>query len=110
MAHSLNIARKHYSTLIVTLMLLFYISPVTAEDNALVIRGKTAIFEEVLKGISDDIDGELSLNEVIVNGMSSQQDLEKMFKRYRPRIIILMGNKAVNLYSEFQAKNRNLEF
>jgi ABC-type uncharacterized transport system substrate-binding protein len=110
MAHSLMKVKKYYRSLLISLLLFIFISPAFAEDHVLVIRGKTAIFEEVLKGISDDIEDEVSLVEMVISNNSSDHDIAKMFNQYHPRLVILMGNKAVNLYSGFQENNSKVKF
>jgi ABC-type uncharacterized transport system substrate-binding protein len=110
MAHSLMKVKKYYRSLLISLLLFIFISPAFAEDHVLVIRGKTAIFEEVLKGINDDIEDEVSLVEMVISNNSSDHDIAKMFNQYHPRLIILMGNKAVNLYSDFQENNSKVKF
>ncbi|MFT5298129.1 MAG: ABC-type uncharacterized transport system substrate-binding protein [Colwellia sp.] len=110
MAHSLMKVKKYYRSLLISLLLFIFISPAFAEDHVLVIRGKTAIFEEVLKGISDDIEDEVSLVEMVISNNSSDHDIAKMFNQYHPRLVILMGNKAVNLYSDFQENNSKVKF
>jgi ABC-type uncharacterized transport system substrate-binding protein len=110
MALSMIRVKNNGLSLLINFILLIYVLPVLAEDHALVIRGKTVIFEEVLKGISDDIEGEISLIELVINDNSSVDDINKMFTQYNPRLVILMGNKAVNLYSDFQENNNKIKF
>jgi ABC-type uncharacterized transport system substrate-binding protein len=110
MAHSLMKVKNNYISLLMSLLLFMYISPSFAEEHALVIRGKTVTFEEVLKGIRDDIEGEVSLVEMVISDNSSDHDIAKMLNQYSPRLIILMGNKAVNLYIDFQENNSKMKF
>lgn len=110
MAHSLIMIKINYLFLLTCSVIFLFIPPALAEDNALVIRGKAPIFEEVLKGINDDIDGEITLIEIEITNTTSADEIKKMFTRYQPRIIILIGNKAVNLYSDFQKNNSKIEF
>lgn len=79
-------------------------------NNALVIRGKSANFEEVMRGMNDDLEGEVTLNELLVKKGSSVSDIEKKFKQSPPDLVILMGNKAVNLYAKFQSKNPDRKY
>ncbi|MCO7223729.1 ABC transporter substrate binding protein [Pleionea sp. CnH1-48] len=74
-------------------------------NNALVIRGASSAFEEVVNGMNDDLEGEVTLHEIIVTKKSSQKEIVKAFKQHNPDIVILVGNKAVNLYGQFQNKN-----
>ena len=110
MAHSLIQAKRNCLSLLLGLALIFFTSLVMAEDHALVIRGKAVIFEEVLKGISDDVEDEISLVDMVITKKSSSREIDKMFARYNPRLVILIGNKAVNLYGDFQSKNKSMDF
>jgi hypothetical protein len=88
-----------------TILLLGLPIQATLADNALVIRGKSANFEEIMRGMNDDLEGELTLNELIVKKGSLVTEIENIFSESPPKLIILMGNKAVNLYAKYQAKN-----
>mgnify|MGYP000580844889 CR=1 FL=1 len=110
MAHPIGEFKTSCFSLFIGLVLFLCTLPAMAVDHALVIRGKAAIFEEVLKGIRDDVEDEVSFVEMIINKHSSSQEVDKMFARYNPRLVILIGNKAVNLYGDFQSKNSNRNF
>lgn len=81
-----------------------------AEENALVIRGQTASFDDVVKGMVDDLDGELTIKELVVSKDLSVKDIETEFKKSKPKLVVLVGNKAVNLYASFQENNKDMDF
>ena len=110
MAYSLNVLKNHIVLFLILISLSLTSLSVAADDNVLVIKGKADIFEEVLKGIRDDIDNEVTLIELAVNKSSKSQEVLQMFTKYKPRMVVLIGNKAVNLYSQFQSKNSKMAF
>lgn len=76
-----------------------------ATDSALVIRGKTQVFDEILSGIRDDLESELTLVEMLIDKNTSNNNIDQMLNKNTPRLIILMGNKAVNLYAKYQSSH-----
>ncbi len=78
--------------------------------DALIIRGKSENFDEVVRGIYDDVEGEVLLHELIVKTGASVKQIEKRFGELKPDLVILIGNKAVNLYIQFQLKNSEMKF
>lgn len=81
-----------------------------AIDHALVIRGKAQVFDEVLLGIRDDLENELTLIEMIIDKDTSDKNIDQMIDKNGPRLVILMGNKAVNLYAKYQANHASFNF
>ena len=94
-----------------SLMILLLSLPIQASfaNNAIVIRGKSANFREVMRGMIEDLEGEVKLTQLIVKNSTSVKDIKELFKQ-SPDLVILMGNKAVNLYGKFQAENANMKF
>ena len=82
----------------------------TLANNALIIRGTDSSFDEVVKGMSEDLEGEVSLTEVLVKKGLSAADVAISFKQNSPDIVIPIGNKAVNLYTKYQQANSSSEF
>jgi hypothetical protein len=81
-----------------------------ATDRALVIRGKTQVFDEILLGIRDDLENELMLVEMNIDKDTSNKNIDHMIDKNAPRLIILMGNKAVNLYAKYQSNHDSSNF
>ncbi|MEW6983409.1 ABC transporter substrate binding protein [Colwelliaceae bacterium 6471] len=106
MACSLN---RCVQLLLVVALLLASLSSIAA-DSALIIRGKTDIFEEILSGLKDDLDNEVTLTELIINKNTTPKDIAKRLQKQSPNIIILMGNKSVNLYASYQEKYNDEKF
>lgn len=81
-----------------------------AMDRALVIRGQNHVFDEILLGIRDDLEKELILVEMVIDKNTSNKNIEQVFNKNAPRLIILMGNKAVNLYGKYQSSHDSSNF
>jgi len=71
--------------------------------NVLIIKGHATMFSEVEKGIYDDLEGEVTFSTLSISKKSKVKDLKQHMVKFQPDIIILMGNKAVNLYADYQA-------
>lgn len=110
MAYPVKSRYRHQLILLLIPLLLLFSSAVIGADNVVVIRGKTAIFNEVLGGIKDDIDDEVSIIDLPIDSHSSVKDINKLFDKHHPRLVILIGNKAVNLYAKFQSHSDKTTF
>jgi len=79
-------------------------------ESALVIRGKAAEFDEVVRGMSDDLEGELDIQVITIGSGNDMAQIKKAFSEAKPNIVILLDNKSVNLYADFQKSNKKMEF
>lgn len=79
-------------------------------ESALVIRGKASEFDEVVRGMSDDLEGELDLQVITIGTGNDLDEIKKAFKSQRPDLVVLLDNKSINLYAEFQGKNKDMDF
>jgi ABC-type uncharacterized transport system substrate-binding protein len=79
-------------------------------DSALVIRGKTDVFNDVVRGMKDDLEGELDIEELIATKDSSPNEISSVFARQKPKVVILLGNKSINLYAKFQKSHKDKQF
>jgi len=111
MEHSImkSLLRTLLKLTMIALVLSLFSQPVLA-NSALVIRGNSANFEQVLLGMTDDLEDEVSISELVINKTMTAKDIDAAIKRSRPDLIIVMGNKAVNLYVDYQAENPDKAF
>ncbi len=79
-------------------------------ESALVIRGTDASFDDIIRGMKEDLEGEVTLTEMPVLKGTSAKDISASFKQSPPKMVILIGNKAVNLYTDFQKDNPKMNF
>jgi len=95
------------------LILLFMLSPmagVAQEDNLLVFKGQNAVFDDVMKGLREELDGEITINEVIINNDSKIDTFKQTLKQYQPSAVILLGNKAANRYAQLQKSTKGDQY
>lgn len=71
-------------------------------DNALIIRSDGDAFTEVSNSIVNDIRNEFNVSEEIIDKVLSIKRMKKLIEVYKPDIVILMNNKAVKSYKEYQ--------
>ncbi|MEJ2680104.1 MAG: ABC transporter substrate binding protein [Gammaproteobacteria bacterium] len=96
---------------IVMLICFCFAAPtVAAEPTGLVLRADGEVFAEVLAGLSSDVEGELRLVELKMSKNISFRDIKKEIKKVKPHIIILIGNSAMNVYTQYQNRNPNQAF
>ncbi|WP_144393856.1 hypothetical protein [Pleionea sediminis] len=91
-------------------LLSFSSSALSSEGNALVLTAKGDEFAKVIQGLSDDIEGELEFKTFYINRESSTDVIEDGMKKFSPKVVILIGNTSINLYTKFQKANPKMQF
>ncbi len=79
-------------------------------ETALIIRGKASEFDDVVRGMSDDLEGELELKVITIGTGNDLEQIKNAFKSNKPNLVVLLDNKSINLYAEFQGKHKDMEF
>ena len=92
------------------LILLLISSKTYSNDIVLVIKTEGQAFDEVLKGIKDDLEEELDIQMLSVNKSTSVKMLSETIINTNPSILILIGNQAINVYSQYQKKFEGQNF
>ncbi|WP_196137150.1 hypothetical protein [Aliikangiella sp. G2MR2-5] len=110
MANSVNIKQALMQKFLFSILICYLSIGTVLAENILVVRGKSSAFEEVTKGMSDDLEGEFEISQLIIDNASSPNEIKKSFDKSPPSLVVLMGNKAVNLYGKFQAESKNKSF
>jgi len=83
---------------------------VYADDMALVLRGDSEAFEQVVEGITGDLEEDLAFKEYIVGKGTSAADIQKFVVEVSPNIVILVGNHSINAYTKYQKESGKKEF
>ena len=109
MANTLNLMLK-LLVKVLTLVLFCVSSNLAAANSALIIRGQADMFDEIVKGMVDDLEQEFKTHSLTIDNKTRVNDIDKMMKKTSPDIIILMGNKSVNLYADFQDANKQSSY
>tara|TARA_R110001592_G_scaffold238227_2_gene497735 strand:- start:23549 stop:24553 length:1005 start_codon:yes stop_codon:yes gene_type:complete len=110
-----NVKKKKYSKsspylFVIALLTSICMSPALAEDRALILRGDTAAFEEVVSGLKGDLGEDLAFSEYIVDKDTEVSDIKKLMSEATPKVVILVGNHAMNSYTKLQQSNDKLDF
>ncbi len=83
---------------------------VTAQEaSLLVLKGKNAIFDEITKGIHDELDGEIAIEEMLVEDDTKVERVKAAVQR-RPAAILLVGNKAAYKYARLQKEQPDIAY
>lgn len=97
-----NGAPKTGMKLFVLLLILFPFYT-NAADPLLVIRQDGKDFQDVLKGLSDELKNEFTIHDKIVGKKSEAEEISKEINEKKPKIIILMDNISISLYKKYQS-------
>ena len=94
------------------LYFLFFIS--IAFNNASASDGKILVFkpqgeafDEVVKGLEEDIDEELDVAVITADKSLSAESFNSGIAKHDPNVLVLLGNRSVQKYSEYQKANPN---
>ncbi|GLS27296.1 hypothetical protein [Marinibactrum halimedae] len=72
------------------------------DGTVLAFKPRGDAFDEVIKGIKEEVDGELRLVVVDANKSLDVQKIRKQMSQYRPNVVVLLGNRAVQTYTDYQ--------
>ncbi|MCP4150966.1 MAG: hypothetical protein GY757_24680 [bacterium] len=82
--------------------------PLTVKDSLLIIYSGGRVFDHAVKGILDEIEDELMVQEMIIDRRFTVQQLAKSvsekMKFYAPKVVILMDNNAIGAFKYYQDK------
>ena len=103
----MNCIRKKVFTLLCASVLAFFAAETYSSDHLLVVRLSGKSFDEVVRGMTDDFEGSFSVSQMYLNERSMPQDIERKIAIVKPRIVVLMDNKAINLYRKYQSQQKD---
>lgn len=72
------------------------------QDPILVVSPARPEFKIALKGMVEELEGEMRVHEYFITKETSVQDLRRQMTATRPRLVVLMNNSSVHLYRRFQ--------
>lgn len=84
------------------LVLILVNTQLAMANTALVLRAPGNDFSEVVNGMSDDLEGDIRFSELVVNADTRVGDVATQIKKQQPKVIVLIGNSSVNLYTKYQ--------
>lgn len=83
-----------------------YTEESAAKENLLALRANTENFSTVIAAIKDDLGDELDIHEMMIDANTSVADIERSISRVSPKLIILIGNRSIAKYTQYQAENK----
>jgi len=95
---------------LVLLISIIFSSPIYAENNGLIFTPEGQAFNSVISGVTEDLVGEIAFKVVVLNRSNVATDIEKHIETHSPKIIVLVGNNALKLYSQYQNSKPNNVF
>lgn len=94
----------------IVLMAIVSLQSIASEGTLVVFQPEGQAFDDVVRGLSDDLDGELDLIQVPANSDLSVSDISDALEANSPDAVILLGNLSLNVYKEYQAQSERDEF
>ncbi len=82
---------------------ILFLSAYGAENTLLVFRNAGINYEQVLKGLNEELAKKMKINDIIVPKNFSKKDVEKYMAKYKPDVVVLMDNNSITPYKEYQA-------
>lgn len=84
-------------------ILLLICNQVFAEyrNDILVVRQPGDDFDQVVKGINDELNDGFSITEFVISQQTELKDLTKVINKNTPDLLVLMDNKSINLYKMY---------
>lgn len=112
MDKKLKTAIFHFLRSISILMTWFCIAtPLAAtEQVGLVLCAEGKEFTQVVIGLSSDLDDEIKLVEHTVTKNTSGNDIHSYIKNTNPKVVILIGNSAINAYTQYQKQSNGKQY
>lgn len=76
----------------------------SSEGTLVIFQPEGQAFEDVVRGLADDLDGEMDLVKVPAKDDLSVEDVNQALEANNPDALILLGNSALNVYKRYQTK------
>ena len=75
-----------------------------SKASILVIRAGSRDFEDAMEGLRGELGQEFMLHELLLSEKLSIEDVKKKMTAVSPKVVVLMDNKAISLYKNYQSK------
>ncbi len=111
MDNKLSSTLRHFLRLSLIALLWASLSGLSyAQDIGLVLRADGEAFAQVVSGLRSDLGDELQLTEKIVSKNTPSDDIEEFMEESKPKVVVLIGNSAINVYSKYQKSTGDRSF
>lgn len=104
-----RLARRAAATLLALATLLLSGAGVAA-DTALVFTAPGKTFNEVVSGISGDLEEALNFSVHVLDKNTQVFEITKQITKHRPKVIVLIENNAIKLYAKYQKAHPKQQF
>lgn len=79
-----------------------YSAAAAGEESILIIRSPGTNFDDAAKGIVEELGDNVVVNQVLMNTTITSDSIQSVIARYSPKMVVLMDNKAINIFKEYQ--------
>ena len=76
----------------------------------LILRASGGKFAETSQGIKDDLGDDFNLIEKVIKPEITLRDIENYIDTIKPKLIVLVGNTPIRLYTNYQKQNPERQF
>lgn len=80
-------------------------SHAVTQDSLLIIRENGREFEHVSGLIRDELQSDFVFHDLIISRKSSPSEIQNAVGIYNPKLVILMDNKSIDLYMQYQFRS-----
>lgn len=88
--------------ILVLCVFIFMTFNIRAQETLLIIRPEGNAFQEVVKGITDELEGELIVRQLTIDNTITNNSISAHIDSVSPKIVVLMDNRAINAYRKWQ--------
>jgi hypothetical protein len=74
-----------------------------AKEPIVIIRQEGRAFDDAVKGLCDELNGQFAIKEIIVDKRVSERGVNEKIRSINPKLVILMDNIAIGFYRKYQA-------
>ena len=92
-----------YPVMIIAFILIF-LSNCIALEPLLIIMKEGEIYKKAVEGLSGELSGEFSINKLILEENTSEEEIITKIIRIKPKLVVLMDNKAISLFKKYQSQ------
>jgi hypothetical protein len=89
---------------IVVAYMVMVLTSVSFGETILIIREKGVEFEDVSNVIKSELSTDFEVNDLIISKKSGTNDVCRTLEMYKPKLVVLIDNVAVNLFIQYQTK------
>jgi len=82
----------------------------TQAADVLTLSPKGEQLSQISTALNDELEGELDFERLEVDKKTSVEMLANAVESAKPKVVLLIGNASVNLYSKYQKLNKDKEF